>query len=78
METRQAGAFPELSAEAHLKIMDDNRIATGVLSLTAPSVVCRRGRERRDPDRKVNEYVAEPVTKHPDRFGSCTTKAPRG
>lgn len=65
--------IPEWSAEAHLKFMDDNQIATSVLSLTAPGVVGWQGRERRDLARMVNEYAADLVAKHSDRFGSFAT-----
>ncbi|EYT82114.1 amidohydrolase [Streptomyces sp. Tu 6176] len=66
-------ATPQWSPEAHLAYMDDQRIATSVLSLTAPSVVGWEGQERRDMARRVNEYVAELVTRYPDRFGNFAT-----
>ncbi|MEU2441199.1 amidohydrolase family protein [Streptomyces rubradiris] len=53
--------------------MDENQIATSVLSLTAPRVVGWQGQERRGMARRVNEYVAEPVTRHQDRFGNFAT-----
>lgn len=64
---------PTWSPEAHLKFMDDNQIATSVLSLTAPSVVGWQGQERRDMARRVNEYVGDLVTRHPGRFGNFAT-----
>ncbi|MFF1746365.1 amidohydrolase family protein [Streptomyces mirabilis] len=64
---------PKWSREAHLKFMDDNQIATSVLSLTAPSVVGWQGQERRAMARRVNEYVADLVTSHPGRFGNFAT-----
>jgi aminocarboxymuconate-semialdehyde decarboxylase len=39
--------LPQWSAHVHPKFMDDNGIATTVLSLTAPSVVGWHGQERR-------------------------------
>lgn len=66
-------ALPKWSADAHLKFMDDNQIATSVLSLTAPSVVGWQGQQRRDMARKVNEYVADLGAKHPGRFGNFAT-----
>ncbi|MEV4341391.1 amidohydrolase family protein [Streptomyces sp. NPDC049590] len=61
------------SPEEHLAFMDDDQVATSVLSLTAPSVVGWQGQERRGVARRVNEYVAELVTRHPDRFGNFAT-----
>lgn len=66
-------ATPSWSPQAHLAFMDDQQVATSVLSLTAPSVVGWEGQERRDMARRVNEYVAELVTRYPDRFGSFAT-----
>ncbi|ORW10553.1 amidohydrolase family protein [Mycolicibacter longobardus] len=65
--------LPEWSPEAHLQLMDDNQIATSILSLTAPSVVGWQGQERRDLARRVNEYVADLGGKHPGRFGNFAT-----
>ncbi len=67
--------LPEWSSEAHLRLMDDNQIATSILSLTAPSVVGWEGQERRDIARRVNEYVADLGSKHPGRFGNFATVA---
>ncbi|RZU37513.1 aminocarboxymuconate-semialdehyde decarboxylase [Streptomyces sp. BK022] len=66
-------ATPAWSPEAHLAYMDDQKIATSVLSLTAPSVVGWQGQARRDMARGVNEYVAELVGRYPDRFGNFAT-----
>ncbi|MER8028245.1 amidohydrolase family protein [Streptomyces bauhiniae] len=66
-------ATPAWSPEAHLAYMDDQQIATSVLSLTAPSVVGWEGQARRDMARRVNEYVAELVGRYPDRFGNFAT-----
>src|SRR5580692_2990479 len=48
-------------------------IATGILSLTAPSVVRWEKSERREMARRVNEYTADLVAKRPDRFGNFAT-----
>ncbi|MGW4494967.1 amidohydrolase family protein [Streptomyces sp. NPDC004376] len=64
---------PAWSPEAHLAYMDEQQIATSVLSLTAPSVVGWEGQGRRDMARRVNEFVAETVTTHPGRFGNFAT-----
>ncbi|MEW2131281.1 amidohydrolase family protein [Streptomyces sp. NPDC005435] len=66
-------ATPAWSPEAHLAYMDDQQIATSVLSLTAPSVVGWEGEERREMARRVNEYVADLVTRYPGRFGNFAT-----
>ncbi|NMD54261.1 MULTISPECIES: amidohydrolase family protein [Tsukamurella] len=66
-------ALPRWSEDAHLSFMDDNDIATSVVSLTAPSVVGWRGSERRDMARRVNEYAADLVRRRPDRFGAFAT-----
>ncbi|MEV6537141.1 amidohydrolase family protein [Streptomyces sp. NPDC051639] len=64
---------PAWSPEAHLAFMNDQQVATSVLSLTAPSVVAWEGQERRDMARRVNEYVAELVSRYPGRFGNFAT-----
>ncbi len=64
---------PVWSPETALRFMDDQEIAVGVLSLTAPSVTGWQGGARREMARRVNEYTAELVTKKPDRFGNFAT-----
>ena len=64
---------PAWSVESALAFMDSAQIATGVLSLTAPSVQGWSGQEKRDIVRKVNEYTAGVVAKHPTRFGNFAT-----
>lgn len=66
-------ALPAWSADEHLRYMDENGIATSVLSLTAPSVVGWDGAERRELARRVNGYVADLVSKHGTRFGDFAT-----
>ena len=53
--------------------MDGQRIATTVLSLTAPSVTGWETAGRREMARRVNEFGAELVARRPDRFGSFAT-----
>jgi aminocarboxymuconate-semialdehyde decarboxylase len=53
--------------------MDSQQIATGVLSLTAPSVVGWTGAERCDMARRVNEYMGGLVAKYLGRFGNFAT-----
>jgi 6-methylsalicylate decarboxylase len=52
--------------------MDSQEIATGILSLTAPSVVGSNTIER-EIARCVNEYTAALVAKRPHRFGNFAT-----
>jgi len=55
--------------------MDSLEIATGVLSLTAPSIEGWAGNERADMARRVNDYGAGLVQRRPDRFGFFATLA---
>jgi len=64
---------PDWSPESALAFMDSQQIATGVLSLTAPSVVGWKDAERSEMSRRVNEYTADLVSKQPDRFGNFAT-----
>ena len=66
-------AIPKWNTDDHQRYMDNQQIATSILSLTAPSVVAWQGQERRDLARKVNEYTADLVKKHPSRFGNFAT-----
>jgi serine/threonine protein kinase len=64
---------PQWSPESAIDFMDSQAIATGILSLTAPSVVRWDKSERREMARRVNEYTADLVAKRPDRFGNFAT-----
>ena len=64
---------PQWSPESAIAFMDSQQIATGILSLTAPSVVRWDKGERREMARRVNEYTADLVAKRPDRFGNFAT-----
>ncbi|CAM3100632.1 amidohydrolase family protein [Tsukamurella hominis] len=66
-------ALPAWSAGDHLRYMDENGIATSVLSLTAPSVVGWEGAARREIARRVNGYVADLVSRNDTRFGNFAT-----
>jgi len=65
--------IPQWSPESAIDFMDSQEIATGILSLTAPSVVGWDQSERREMARRVNEYTADLVAKRPDRFGNFAT-----
>jgi hypothetical protein len=66
-------AIPQWSPAGAIDFMDSQAIATGILSLTAPSVVRWDKSERREMARRVNEYTADLVAKRPDRFGNFAT-----
>jgi len=65
--------IPQWSPESAIDFMDSQEVATGILSLTAPSVVRWEKSERREMARRVNEYTADLVAKRPDRFGNFAT-----
>src|SRR5260370_32847998 len=64
---------PQWSPESAIAFMDSQEIATGILSLTAPSVVGWKTIERREMARRVNEYTADLVARRPDRYGNFAT-----
>jgi predicted TIM-barrel fold metal-dependent hydrolase len=64
---------PQWSPESAIDFMDSQEIATGILSLTAPSVVRWDKKQRREMARRINEYTADLVAKRPDRFGNFAT-----
>ena len=66
-------AMPRWSPELAIEFMDSQQIATGILSLTLPSVVGWPETERREMARRVNEYTAGLVAARPRRFGNFAT-----
>ncbi|GCD35433.1 amidohydrolase [Streptomyces chrestomyceticus JCM 4735] len=62
-------AIPDWSPESAVAMMDQQGIATGVLSVTAPGVHLGADDQARDLARAVNEYGAEVVKDNPARFG---------
>jgi 6-methylsalicylate decarboxylase len=66
-------AMPRWSPELAIEFMDSQQIATGILSLTLPSVVGWAETERREMARRVNEYTAGLVADQPKRFGNFAT-----
>jgi len=64
---------PLWSPEGAIAFMDSQEIATGILSLTAPSVVRWHKSQRRAMARRVNEFTAGLAAKRPDRFGHFAT-----
>jgi 6-methylsalicylate decarboxylase len=65
--------MPDWSPEQASEFMDSQQIATGILSLTLPSVVGWAETERREMARRVNEYTAGLVSDRPKRFGNFAT-----
>jgi predicted TIM-barrel fold metal-dependent hydrolase len=64
---------PDWSPERALDFMDSQQIATGILSVSTPSVVGWAQSERRQMARRINEYTADLVAGQPGRFGSFAT-----
>ncbi|AEW92823.1 MULTISPECIES: amidohydrolase family protein [Streptomycetaceae] len=62
-------AVPAWSTGGAIAMMDEQSIATGVLSVTAPGVHLGDDTRARTLARAVNEYGAEVVKDRPDRFG---------
>jgi predicted TIM-barrel fold metal-dependent hydrolase len=61
--------IPSWSPRSAIAMMDQQGIATGVMSVTSPGVHLDGDVAARDLARAVNEYGAEVVKDHPDRFG---------
>ncbi len=70
--TEVAGApLPKWRPQDSIAVMDTNRIATAILSLSAPGVHFGDGEAKaRDLARRCNEFAAGLVQQFPGRFGS--------
>jgi 6-methylsalicylate decarboxylase len=64
---------PDWSPERAIAFKDSQQIATGILSVSTPSVVGWAQDERRQMARRINEYTADLAARRPDRFGSFAT-----
>jgi 6-methylsalicylate decarboxylase len=64
---------PAWSPERAIDLMESLQIATGILSVSTPSVVGWAQDERRTMARRINEYAADLVARQPDRFGAFAT-----
>jgi predicted TIM-barrel fold metal-dependent hydrolase len=62
-------AIPAWSPSSAIAMMDQQGIATGVLSVTSPGVHLGDDADARTLARAVNEYGAEVVKDYPNRFG---------
>ncbi|MFG2004350.1 amidohydrolase family protein [Spirillospora sp. NPDC048911] len=65
--------LPEWSPALALELMDRQGIATAILSLSTPGVHLGDDREAATAAREFNEYGAELVKDHPERFGLFAT-----
>jgi len=66
------GKQPDWSVESALSYMEQYDIAACVLS-TPAAANDATGQEARDIARRTNEFLAEIVSKHPNRFGAVAT-----
>ena len=64
---------PTWSPAKALQIMDKSRVQTAILSVSTPGVWFGDPTESRRWAREVNEYTAEVMADHPDRFGFFAT-----
>ena len=62
-------ALPDWDVQAALEMMDGLGISTAILSISSPGVHFGDAQSARKLARRVNEYGAELVVKHADRFG---------
>jgi predicted TIM-barrel fold metal-dependent hydrolase len=65
--------IPQWSADSALALMDKYRIQAAIMSISTPGVHLGDDAEARDKAREVNEYAADVVGKHPNRFGFFAT-----
>ncbi|MGW5482909.1 amidohydrolase family protein [Streptomyces sp. NPDC004008] len=61
--------FPAWSASEHLELMDSAGIRSSVLSISSPGTHFGDDRAARALTREVNEFGADVVRTHPERFG---------
>jgi hypothetical protein len=66
------GKQPDWSVESALSYMEEHDIAACVLSAPAAANDAT-GQEARDIARRTNEFLAEILSKHPNRFGAVAT-----
>lgn len=61
--------LPDWSLEAHLEVMDKNKIAVGMASIPA-GIYFESNAFARDLARQCNEFLAKMRSEHPTRFGA--------
>ncbi len=64
---------PDWSPEQAIAFIDSLEIKTGILSLTAPSILGWKGQERVKMALRVNDYGVDLVRENPQRFGYFAT-----
>ena len=67
--TTLGGGLPDWSLEAHLEVMDRNKIALGMASIPA-GIYFESDVSARNLARRCNEYLASLRSAHPTRFGA--------
>ena len=65
--------WPRWTAEEHLALMDEAGVEKAMLSLSSPGTHFGDDRAARSLAREVNEFCAQEVRGHPDRFGQFAT-----
>ena len=65
--------IPEWSADSAIALMDRYRIQNAIMSVSTPGVHLGDDAEAREKAREVNEFAANVVRKHRDRFGFFAT-----
>lgn len=71
--TPEGGAVPQWTVESTSEFMHDNKVSTGILSVSTPGVHAGDDASARSRARDVNVFSAEVVRNHPDRFGFFAT-----
>ena len=62
--------FPKWSIEQSLKMMDENKISKAITSVSSPGVYFKNDSFSRNLARICNEYSANLIRRHPERFGA--------
>jgi predicted TIM-barrel fold metal-dependent hydrolase len=62
--------IPDWTLEAHLAVMDKNKIAAGVASISAAGINLGSSASAHDLARRCNEFLASLCREHPTRFGA--------
>jgi len=63
--------LPDWSLQAHLEVMDKNKVAAGIASI--PVLHFESDTSNRDLARQCNEFLASLRSQHPSRFGAFAT-----
>ena len=61
--------FPHWTPKHSLSLMENEEIATAVLSFTSPGIWFGEIAQTRDLAQKCNDYLADLIAKHPSKFG---------